>query len=84
MSDKALPPKMQKKVESSEQKKPELPTELGDISSILKSGVNDSTQNDIQHSLDFGPSNSKAPPQDSGKATHKVSIPNNEQQDPIY
>ena len=35
-----------KKIES-ELKKMELPSELGDLSSIMKSGVNDSTQNDF-------------------------------------
>ena len=33
--------------------------ELQDISSILKSGVNDSTANDFQKSLDFNPSVTK-------------------------
>ena len=38
--------KLVKKIDS-EIKKMELPSELGDLSSIMKSGVNDSTQNDF-------------------------------------
>jgi hypothetical protein len=36
--------------------------------------------------LEVGPNLSmlKLPPQDSGKTCHKESIPNNEQQDPIF
>ena len=77
------PPPTQKLVKKidSEIKKMELPSELGDLSSIMKSGVNDSTQNDFQHSLDIAPS--KPTQQDSGKGSHKV-VPNNEQIDPVY
>jgi hypothetical protein len=55
--------------------------ELGDMSSILKSGVNDSTHNDFTHSLEIVPTISSIKPiimPDSGKISNKVSIPNNE------
>jgi hypothetical protein len=43
------PPPTQKTIKKidNEIKKMELPSELGDLSSIMKSGVNDSTQNDF-------------------------------------